>query len=56
MDKDEAVELIKLLAAVESWSFATNHRMPDYLYEKIDLAMERLEKRLMVIPTKTDED
>lgn len=56
MDKSEVIELIKLLSSLESWSFAANHRMPDYLYEGIDLAIERMENRLMVIPTKTTKD
>ena len=28
MTKEQALELIKLLAAIESWSFADKHRMP----------------------------
>ena len=46
MTKEEILQLIKLLAALESWSFVCKERLPDYLYEKIDLAMERLEKDL----------
>lgn len=34
MTKEQALDLIKLLSAVESWSFTDKHRMPDYLYEK----------------------
>lgn len=46
MTKEEILQLIKLLAALESWSFVCKERLPDYLYEKIDIAMERLEKEL----------
>ena len=42
MTKEQALEIIKLLSAVESWSFADKHRMPDYLYEKISAAIETL--------------
>ena len=44
MTKEQALDLIKLLSAVESWSFADKHRMPDYLYDKIDESIKALEK------------
>jgi len=47
MTKEQILQLIKLLAAVESWSFADKHRMPDYLYERIDEAMEVLEQEVL---------
>ena len=47
MTKEQILEVIKLLSALESWSFADKHSMPDYLYEKITEAMEVLEKELL---------
>jgi hypothetical protein len=47
MTKEDALELIKLLSALESWSFADKHLLPDYLYEKIANAMEKLEKAIL---------
>jgi len=47
MTKEQALQIIKLLSAVESWSFADNHRMPDYLYEQIENAMEVLEQEVL---------
>lgn len=47
MTKEQALQIIKLLSAVESWSYADNHRMPDYLYERIDEAMEVLEQEVL---------
>jgi hypothetical protein len=47
MTKAEALALIKLLSAMESWSFADNHRMPDYLYDLINEAMEVLEREVL---------
>ena len=47
MTKEECLQIIKLLSAVESWSFADNHRMPDYLYERIDESMKLLEKEVL---------
>ena len=42
MSKQQALDIIKLLSAVESWSFADKHRMPDYLYEKISESIDVL--------------
>ena len=47
MTKEQALQIIKLLSAVESWSFADKHRMPDYLYEKIEEAMAVLEQEVL---------
>ena len=47
MTKEQILEVIKLLSALESWSFADKHNMPDYLYEKITASMEVLEKELL---------
>jgi len=42
MTKQEYLDIIKLLSAIESWSFADKHKMPDYLYEQIATAIELL--------------
>ena len=47
MTKEQILQIIKLLSAVESWSFADKHRMPDYLYERIDEAMTLLEREVL---------
>lgn len=47
MTKEQALQIIKLLSAVESWSFADKHRMPDYLYERIDEAIKVLEQEVL---------
>ena len=47
MTKEQALQLIKLLSAVESWSYADKHRMPEYLYERIDEAMTLLEQEVL---------
>ena len=44
MTKEEALKIIKLLSAVESWSFSMKATLPDYLHEDLCLAVERLEK------------
>ncbi len=49
MSKEDLLEQIKLLSALESWSFtvAGEHRLPDYLQENLDIVMGKLEKELL---------
>ena len=47
MTKEQMIELIKLLSALESWSFSAGHRMPDYFFEKIDKAMNELTQEVL---------
>ena len=42
MNKEFALDLIKLLSAMESWSFTTKERLPDYLVEPLNLAINKL--------------
>jgi hypothetical protein len=44
MNKEDALKMIKLLSALESWSFSANTDLPDYLHEDLSLALEKLEK------------
>ena len=50
MTKEEALKLIKLLSALESWAFSTKTDLPDYLHEDLCLAVERLEKIVLEKP------
>jgi len=36
MTKPEILETIKLLSALEAWSFSEKHCLPDYLLEDLD--------------------
>lgn len=44
MTKEDAIKLIKLLSALESWSFSAKIDLPDYLREDLSLAMDKLVK------------
>lgn len=44
MTKADALKLIKLLSAMESWAFSAKTELPEYLHEDLTLAVERLEK------------
>ena len=47
MTKEEILEQIKLLSALESWAFSTKTALPDYLLERLDGALEKLSKELL---------
>lgn len=47
MTREQILEIIKLLSAMESWSFADKHMMPDYLYEKITECQDVLQEELL---------
>jgi hypothetical protein len=44
MTKEEALQAIKLLSALESWAFSTKNLLPDYLHEELHTSMEVLGK------------
>lgn len=35
MTKQECLDLLMLLSALESWSFSTKERLPDYLHDRL---------------------
>lgn len=47
MTKEQLLELIKLLSALESWSFSAGQKVPDYLVKKIDKAMVELTQEVL---------
>lgn len=47
MTKEEALAAMKLLAAMESWSFSLKERIPDYLHEDLCKSMEVMERIIL---------
>lgn len=47
MNKQFALDLIKLLSSLESWTFATKERLPDYLIEQLELAVDKLSDEVL---------
>ncbi|CAB4168242.1 hypothetical protein UFOVP1276_30 [uncultured Caudovirales phage] len=47
MSKAEALRVIKLLSAMESWAFSQKETMPDYLVEDVGTAMVILERIIL---------
>lgn len=54
MTKEDALKLIKLLSAMESWAFSTKTLLPDYLHEDLCVAVEKLEKIVLALPSGMD--
>lgn len=50
MTKEEALAAIKLLSALESWTFSLKERMPDYLSDNLHDSMEVLERIVLDTP------
>ena len=47
MTKPQALDLIMLLSALESWSFSTGKPLPDYLLERLDNSLEVLRAEIL---------
>jgi hypothetical protein len=47
MTREEALAAIKLLSAMESWSFSLKQTIPDYLHEDLQRSMEVLERVIL---------
>jgi hypothetical protein len=43
LTKEEALAIIKLLSALESWAFSTKNMLPDYLHDDLCAAVNKLE-------------
>lgn len=44
MSKEQALEILTLLAALESWSFSLKEPLPDYLHERLADSIDGLAK------------
>lgn len=42
MSKEEALNLIKLLSALESWAFSVKQPLPEYLHDDLCGAVQKL--------------
>lgn len=47
MSKPQALDLLMLLSALESWSFSTGKPLPDYLFERLDVAIAQLRDEVL---------
>jgi hypothetical protein len=47
MSREQILEVLKLLSALEAWSFAEKHNLPDYLFERLDNSIEVLTNQVL---------
>lgn len=47
MTKNNMLDILQLLSALESWSFANNQRLPDYLLDHLQHSVEVLRDEVM---------
>lgn len=47
MDKKDLLALMRLLSALESWSFSTGQRLPDYLLDDLNKFTSLLETEIL---------
>lgn len=47
MTKQECLDLLMLLSALESWSFSVKECLPDYLHERINDSVEVLSREVL---------
>lgn len=52
MTKEQILDTIKLLSALEAWGFAEKHRLPDYLSDDLDKIVKILSMEFMHEPVK----
>ena len=45
--REQTLELLMLLSALESWSFAADHRLPEMLATRLDAAVEALRAEIL---------
>jgi len=50
MTKEEALQAIKLLSALEAWAMSQSARLPDYVHEDLCKSMEVLERIVLEKP------
>lgn len=49
MNKAQILEIIKLLSALESWSFSAAKPMPDYLFERMGSVISELSDQILLV-------
>ena len=49
MNKAQMLEIIKLLSALESWSFGAANPLPDYLGDRMDGVISELSDQILLV-------
>ena len=48
LTKQELLDIIMLLSALESWGFSTDKVFPDYLHDRLSKSVDRLSEILLM--------
>ena len=47
MPTQDLLKIMRLLSALESWAFSTNHLLPDYLLDDLNAMVARIETEIL---------
>lgn len=47
MTKEEALQALKMMSAIESWAFSLKAPLPDYLHDTLQSVMDTLERIIL---------
>ena len=47
MSKEQALQALKLMSAIESWAFSLKAPLPDYLHDNLSSVMDTLERIIL---------
>ena len=47
MTKPQALDILMLLSALESWSFSTGKPLPDHTFDSLQVAIEQLRTEIL---------
>ena len=47
MTREHKLEILMMLSAIESWSFADKHMLPDYLHDRLANAVDLLRAEVL---------
>ena len=47
LDRQEIIDLLMLLSALESWAFAQGKMLPDYLHERLSDSIDNLRNEVL---------
>ena len=47
MTKQDKLDIMMMLSAIESWTFSAQSRFPDYLHERLSDTIEKLNREVI---------
>lgn len=47
MTKSDKLEILEILSALESWGFSNKHYLPDFIIERMAIAMDKLRGEIL---------